>query len=106
MTRGSRLGATRSSTTASVDDAAADVAAARQVVHHLEEDLLEDGAKASGAGAAEQRLVGDRLERVLGDLELDVVELEHSLVLLDEGVLRLDEDADERLSVEASRRPR
>ena len=47
--------------------------------------------------AAQDRLVGDGLERVVGELELHAVELEEPLVLLDEGVLRLGQDADERL---------
>src|SRR5207245_2722102 len=41
------------------------------------------------------------LEGVVGELELDPVELEELAVLLDERVLRLDEDAHERLLVEA-----
>ena len=89
-----------------VDHAATDVLAARQVVHDLEQHLFEDGPQAPGAGAAQHRLLGHRLEGVVGQLELHVVELEHPLVLLDEGVLRLDEDADQRLLVEAARPPR
>ena len=51
---------------------------------------------AAGAGAAQDRLVGDRLERVVGELELDAVELEELPVLLHERVLRLGEDVDQR----------
>src|SRR5207302_4278230 len=79
-----------------VDEAFADVAAARQVVHDLEEDLLEDGAQAARSGATKQRLLGNGLERVGRELELDIVEFEHPLVLLDDRVLGLDEDANER----------
>jgi hypothetical protein len=43
-------------------------------------------------GAAQQRLVGDRLDGLLGELQLDAVDLEHPLVLLDQGVARLGED--------------
>ena len=46
------------------------------------------------------RLVGDRLDGVLGELELDAVELEQLLVLLDQRVARLGEDLDQRLAVE------
>ncbi len=56
------------------------------------EDLLEDGAETARAGAPEDRLVGDRRESVLGELEFDVLELEDLLVLLHQGVLRLGED--------------
>ena len=46
-------------------------------------------------GASEQRLIGDGLEGVLGELELDLFHLEELLVLLGERVLRLDQDADQ-----------
>ena len=49
---------------------------------------------------AQDRLVGDRVERVLGELELDAVELHELLVLLHQRVLRLGEDADQRVPVE------
>src|SRR4051794_15799635 len=41
------------------DDHLGDVTARRDVVHHVEEDLLDDGAQPPGAGAALHRLVGD-----------------------------------------------
>ena len=69
--------------------------AAGQVVHDVEQHLFEDGPQAAGAGAPEQRLVGDRAQRVVGELELDVLELEELLVLLHQRVARLDEDADQ-----------
>ncbi len=90
----------------SVDDALGDVGAARQVVHHLEEHLLEDGAEAPRPGAPEQRLLGDRVERIVGQLELDVIELEDPLVLTGQGVLRLDQDPDEGVLVEVGDRAR
>ena len=79
-----------------VHHALAHVGAARQVVHDVEQHLFEDGAEAAGAGAAQQRLLGDRLEGVRRELELDVVEGEDPLVLLGQGVLRLDEDLHQR----------
>ena len=42
------------------------------------------------------------LERVVGELQLDAVELEEPLVLLDQRVARLGEDADQRLAVEVA----
>ena len=83
-----------------------DVGAAGQVVHHVEQHLFEDGPQAAGAGAPQERLVGDGLERVVGELQLDVLELEELAVLLDQGVLRLDEDLDERVAVEVATRRR
>ena len=73
-----------------------------QVVHRVEEHLLEDRPQAAGAGAAQQRLVGDGLEAVGGELQLDVLELEHLLVLAHERVLRLGEDPHQRVAVEAA----
>src|SRR2546423_15724358 len=56
-----------------VDHAARDVVAARQVVHHLEQHAFEDGAQTTGTSAALERLLTDRVERVIGEHELDVV---------------------------------
>ena len=68
--------------------------------HHLLEDLLHDGPQAAGTGAAQERLVGDRRDGLVVELELDAVDLEHALVLLDQGVPGLGEDAHERVLVE------
>src|SRR5690606_30754112 len=84
-----------------VDHALADVVAAGQPVHEVEQHLFEDGPQTAGAGAPEQGLLGDGLQRVGGELELDVLELEDLAVLLDEGVLRLAQDADQGIPVEA-----
>ena len=83
-----------------VDHALAHVAARREVVHDVEQHLFEDGPQATGAGAAEQRLVGDGAEGVVGELQLDVFELEELLVLLHQRVLRLDQDPDQGFLVE------
>ena len=63
------------------DHALGDVAARGQLELDVEQRLLEDRAQAAGAGLALQRLVGDRLEAVLGEDQLDVVELEEALEL-------------------------
>jgi len=52
-------------------------------------------AQAPGTGTTEQGLLGDRLEGVVAELELHTVELEDTLVLLDQRVLWLDQDAHE-----------
>ena len=62
----------------------------------VEQGLLEDRAQAAGAGLAREGLVGDRAERVIGEHELDAVELEEPLELLDERVARLGEDERDR----------
>ncbi len=70
----------------------------------MQQHLFEDGAQAAGAGAAQQRLLGDGLEGVVGELELDVLELEELPVLLEERVLGFGEDPDERVLVEVGDR--
>src|SRR3954451_11984576 len=77
-----------------------DVLAAGDVVHHRLEHLLHDRPEPAGAGAAEDRLVRDRLERVVGELQFHAVELEQPPVLAHQGVLRLGEDVDQRLAVQ------
>src|SRR5919199_6246890 len=62
---------------------------------HVEQRLLEDRPQRAGAGLPLEGLVGDRLERLLGEDELDAVELEEPLELPDERVARLGEDRDE-----------
>ena len=84
-------------------DDAGDAVVARHVEHDGQQHLLHDRAQATGTGAAQQRLVGDRLDGVVGELELDAVDLEHLLVLLDERVARRREDVDEGLLVERRR---
>ena len=74
------------------DHHAGDVVVGRDVEHHRAEDLFDDRAEPAGTGLAQHREVGDRLERALVELELDAVDLEHPLVLLDQGVLRLGQD--------------
>src|SRR5829696_3448597 len=76
-------------------DALLDVAAGGQLELHVEQCLLEDRAQTARAGLAVDRLVGDRLERLVGEDELDVVELEEALELLDQRVLGLGEDLDQ-----------
>src|SRR4051794_10913632 len=79
-------------------DALLHVAAGRELELHVEERLLEDRPQAARAGLALERLVGDRLERLVGEDELDVVELEEAVELLRQRVLRLGEDRDEVLA--------
>ncbi len=81
-----------------------DVVARGHFVHHGEQNLFHDCPQAAGAGAAQDRLIGDRFQRVVGELQFDAVEFEQLDVLLDQGVARLGEDADQRLPVEAAAR--
>src|SRR5690348_16368925 len=84
------------------DQHAGDVGVARHLVHHGEQHFLHDRAETTRPGAAQDRLVGDRLERLRRELQLDAVELEQALVFADKSVARLGEDLDERVAVEAA----
>src|SRR5277367_2107037 len=77
-----------------------DVVAAGDVVHHRQQDFFHDRAQAAGPGAAVNRLLSDRFQGILGELELDVVHLEKPRVLLDQGVLGLGQDFDQRFHVQ------
>ena len=99
FSRGTRVGSTVLDDLAGDDDLG-DVLAAGDVVHDVEQHLFEDRAQAAGAGAAQQREVGDRLDGVRGELQLDAVELEQLVELLDQRVARLDQDPDQRVAVE------
>src|SRR2546426_984611 len=78
----------------------AHVVAARQIEHDVGHHLLEDGAEAAGTRTPLDRLLGNRLERVLLDREPHILELEQLLVLLGERVLAVDEDADQGVLVQ------
>src|SRR5215203_161586 len=82
------------------NDALGDVAARGQLELDVEEGLLEDRAQAAGAGLSLQRLVSDRLEAVVGEDELDVVELEEALELAGERVARLGQDRGQVIAAE------
>src|SRR5215469_3227902 len=68
------------------DDDLLDVLAARHLVHHREQDFLEDRSQPAGTGTAQDRLVGDGLQGVVGELQVHSVELEQAPVLPDERV--------------------
>ena len=54
----------------------------RQGVHRVKQQLLEDHHQAAGADFSLNGLFGDRLERILRELQLDVIEVKLLLVLL------------------------
>src|SRR5690606_41853104 len=61
---------------------------------------LEDGPQPAGTGAPQEGLVGHRLEGIFGELQLDVLQLEELLELLDQSVLGLGQDPDQRFLVD------
>src|SRR4029079_7771810 len=62
--------------------------------------LLQDRAQPARTGLAGERPAGDRAQRELAHFELDAFHAKHFLVLLDQRVLRLDQDLDQRGIVE------
>src|SRR5687767_2493307 len=73
-------------------------------VHDLEHQLFDDDLQAAGADVALERLLGDRLEGVVGEAELDALEAHDGLVLADQRVLRLAENLDQGGLVELTQR--
>jgi hypothetical protein len=69
--------------------------AVRQVVDQVEEDLLEDRAQRADAGLLRAGALRDGAQRLRREVELRLLEAEDPLELAHEGVLRLDQDADE-----------
>src|SRR5260370_26645301 len=82
------------------DDAALDLRTRRDLEHRVEKRLFDDRLQGPGAGATQERKLGDRVERPLLEDELHVVQREELLVLLHERVLGLGEDAHDVLLVE------
>src|ERR1051326_4029631 len=81
-----------------------DVLPRRQVEHHVGEKFLDNRAEHASAGAALERLLGDGPKRTLVEAELHFLELEQLRILLRERVLRLLEDANERVFVQGLER--
>src|SRR5262249_41773276 len=66
----------------------------------VEHEVLDDHPKPASADLPVERRFGNRLERIVGEPELDVLVLEQLHVLPRDGVTRLREDLDERGLVE------
>src|SRR5690606_14153031 len=80
-----------------------DVLHRRQFVHGVEQGILEDRAQPARPGLALHGLPGDGAKRIRPDLEGYAFQLEQLLVLLDQRVPRLGEDADKRRLVELAK---
>src|SRR5437016_167859 len=86
------------------DDALLEPLDGRQVIHDLEHDLLQDRPEPARAGPPLERLPRDGRDRVVRELQADLLEVEVLLVLLDDRVLRLSENPDEGRLVEVVER--
>src|SRR5690242_20250621 len=78
----------------------ADVLHGRKVEHDVQQHLLEDGAQAPSARLPRQRLLRDGLQSLRPHFQIHSFHAEEPLILLDEGVLGLRENLDQRLLVE------
>ena len=74
------------------------------IVHHGEHKLLHDGAKSACADIARNSKLGDGLTSAVRKLQLNAVQREQFGILLDDRILRLAQDADERRFVEIVQR--
>src|SRR5262245_11995722 len=77
-----------------------DVGLARDVVHHVEHDVLHDCPQPARPRLPLEGLARDGAQRAVGEAQVHPLHLEQLLVLAGERVLRLAEDADERRLVE------
>src|SRR5688500_7367972 len=77
------------------DDALANLLLTGERVHQVEHDVLDDHPQAARPDLAPERRLGDRLEGVVGEPQLDVLVLEQPLILPGDGVARLREDLHE-----------
>src|SRR5574341_2374100 len=75
-----------------VDHDLAHVLERGQLVHRVEQDLLEDRAQPASSRLSCQRPLRNGAERAGADFELHAFHMEQALVLLDERVLRLGQD--------------
>ena len=74
----------------------------KQIEHGVEQDAFHDGAQAARARLAVDCLAG--AQRFLGKRQIDRFHLEQALVLLDQRVLRLDQDFLQRRLIEILKR--
>src|SRR5439155_2508757 len=82
------------------DDAFLDVLVRADLVHHFEHEVLDEVLQTPCPDVPRQSLLGDCFDGVIGKTKLDVLEFQHRLILLDERVLGLSQDLDERSLIE------
>src|ERR1039457_4696275 len=71
-------------------------------VHEIEHQLFQDHAQSARTDLPQHRLFRDAAQRFIGKAQLHVLELEESLILLYDGVLRLGKNLDERVFVQVA----
>jgi len=82
------------------DDALADILPRGDLVHHVQQDVLDDGAQPPRPRLVCHGPLGGRLQSIVGEDQLHAVQGEEPLVLLDDGVPGLRQDADQHLLVQ------
>src|SRR5262249_55934691 len=68
----------------------------REVIHHFQHEVFEDHAQAPRANFALESQLGDGVEGVVRKSEADILKFEQPLVLLQQRVLGLGENANQR----------
>jgi len=74
-----------------------DVLLVRQFVHHVEQRVFQDGPQASGTGLARQCFFRNRVQCGRTDFQFRAFHFQQFRILLDQRILRLDQDLDQRL---------
>src|SRR5579883_134509 len=83
-----------------IDHDLGDVAHRGQLIHGIEQHRLQDRAQAAGARLALHGPMGNRLQRIVAELELGPLHLEQPPILLGQGVLRVRQNGHQRTLVE------
>src|SRR5438309_297007 len=87
------------------DDHLLHVPTAGDLIHDIQHDLFDNRAESARAGLALERLPCDGGQGVLGEDQIDIaIQLKEALILFDQGVLRLDQDPDQRLLIQRVQR--
>lgn len=68
--------------------------------HGVAHDILDDGAQTAGTEFELYCLIDDEVEGIIGERQFNLVHLEELLILADDGILRLNEDTAQSLTVE------
>src|ERR1700730_9030954 len=75
-------------------------------VHYVEQHIFNDAAQSARAGALFERPLGGSVESIIGEDQFYTVKLQELLVLLDDGMFRLGQNAYQSIFIQAVQRYR
>ena len=76
----------------------------RRFKHQIAQKLFHDAAQTTRTSFTLDRLFGDSTQRILFEIDLDIIHLKQLFVLLDEGVFRLPQDTNQRFLIQRIQR--